>query len=125
LASRVAFLFQVGGGERYHRAMNEAAPIADAELVGRVTELEADCDRLLARAFVLTGQVASLDETVREMRALMGLDPLPRMINEDWRMIKQVAAELHLSQSGVRARIKRGVLAAEKHGGRVYVRAAK
>ena len=58
--------------------MERAAPFAD-DLATRVADLEAERDRLLARTFVLTLQVASLDETVREMRALMGLDLPPRV----------------------------------------------
>jgi hypothetical protein len=103
--------------------MNEAARVSD-DLAARLAAVEAQCDRLLAQNFVLTAQVASLVETVRDSCDRMGLEP-PRVIGEGWRMIKQVAGELNLSQSGVRARIKRGKLASEKIGGRRFVRSAK
>jgi hypothetical protein len=104
--------------------MNEAARVAD-DLAARLAAVEAQCDRLLAQNFVLTAQVASLAETVRDSCDRLGLEPPRRVIGEGWRMIKQVAGELNLSQSGVRARIKCGKLASEKIGGRRFVRSAK
>lgn len=97
--------------------MNEPSRVAD-DLAARLATVGAQHDRLLAQNFVLTAQVARLVQTVRDSCDRMGLEPPRRVIGEGWRMIKQVAGELNLSQSSVRARIKRGKLASEKIGGR-------
>ena len=105
--------------------MNEATRHADSDLAARLVAVERENERLLAVNFVLTARVASLEDSLHDIAMRMGLDGPPRVIGDDWRTIKQTAFDLNLSQSGVRARIARGALAAEKRGGRVLIHAAK
>jgi hypothetical protein len=81
-----------------------------------------DIERVLALVFILNGRVSELEQSNRELRAGLGLDPPGPALGSDWLALKQAAHAGGLSLAGMRKRIGRGEGEGRKIAGRWLVR---
>jgi excisionase family DNA binding protein len=78
-------------------------------------------NELLAMVALLSSRDTMHEQMIAELRAVTGLAPAPPTIAEGEMHIKEMAAQLGLSISGVHYKIRKGELRSRKIGGKVLV----
>lgn len=114
-------MIQVSSGDQDRRFTDIFGKAARASQLPPAPTEAQQIEQFDALCFVLNAHVADLEASNAELRAALNLDAPPPTLSAGWLTVKQVAYIAGLTQSGVRAWIRKRRVEGKKLGGRVFI----